>query len=171
VQPSDLVAAGDVDLVVHDLQTQGLKQPRRVAAPLQLLELLVDSADDPDVAADGADGAVAVLEKVVPAETKEALPGVVVRGGEGVDDVGGVVRLLAQFTLGDDGIGISGGSPTGSSTQLRGQGRLLDLRDEALHVGLRRARRRHEELTADRLLVRWEGDGNAAGEHVEPCDG
>ena len=55
VQPGDLVAAEDVDLVVDDLQAQRLEQARGEAPPRELLELVVDAGDDPDVAAPGAD--------------------------------------------------------------------------------------------------------------------
>ena len=53
VQPGDPVAAQDVDLVVHDLQAQRLEQPGGEPLPGQLLQLLVDPGDDPDVAAPG----------------------------------------------------------------------------------------------------------------------
>ena len=52
-QPGDPVAPVDVDLVINDLQAERLKQPGGEPLPGQFFELLIDSRDDPDVAAPG----------------------------------------------------------------------------------------------------------------------
>ena len=61
----DLVAAGDVDFALNNLQAKRLKHAGRDAGPCELLRVAVDALDDPNVAHPRADSrAVAALEKV-----------------------------------------------------------------------------------------------------------
>ena len=61
----DLVAAGDVDFALNNLQAKRLKHAGRDARPRKLLRIAVNALDDPNVAHPRADSrAVAALEKV-----------------------------------------------------------------------------------------------------------
>ena len=90
-------------LVEH---SQRVKKPGGIAAPFEIVEFFIDSGDDPDVAGDGADGDVAVFEKIVPAEAEEGFPGVFFGGGEGIDGVGLVG--FAEGAFGDERLRITG---------------------------------------------------------------
>ena len=115
VKPGNLIAPQDIDRVIHDLDAQRLKEAGGIAAPAEVLQLVVDAADDPDIAADRAEGGVAILEEVDAAESQEAFPGIVVWGGEGIDDKGAVGFWLdfAEDALGDDRVGKTGGAALG----------------------------------------------------------
>ena len=65
----DLVAAQRVNLVVDDLQPERLKEPGGVALPLDLVELVIEPGDDPNVAGPRGDGRAAVGEEIEAAET------------------------------------------------------------------------------------------------------
>ena len=54
VQPRDLVAAEDVDLIVDDLHAQRLKQAGRKALPRDGVQVGVEAVQEPDIAMDGA---------------------------------------------------------------------------------------------------------------------
>ena len=92
VQAGDLVAAQDVDHPVDDPQAQRLIQAGGEALPCEVIELVVDAADDPNVAADGSRWRRPPSGKKVDArEAEVALPGVVVGSGERIDDIGPLV--------------------------------------------------------------------------------
>ena len=85
----DLVAAGDVDDIAHDLESEWLKHARRDAAPLQrsaILDAFAYAIDRPDVAHPGADGgAFSIGEKIESAEAHPRAVRVIVRHSDLVD--------------------------------------------------------------------------------------
>ena len=64
-QDRDLIAPEHVDLPVHDLHPQRLKQAGGEALPGEVIELVIDAGDEPDVAAPGADGGVFAVGKEI----------------------------------------------------------------------------------------------------------
>ena len=68
-QSGDLVAAPDIDDLVHNLQPQGLKQSRGNALPRHFFQCPVDSFHQPHIAVPSANGGrVSVLEKIKTAQ-------------------------------------------------------------------------------------------------------
>ena len=88
MQLGDLVAAGDVDDVVDDLEPERLVQAGGEAFPADLAELVVEPRDDPHVAVPGAESGPAIAEEVEPAKADRRVPGIVGRQADVVDDVG-----------------------------------------------------------------------------------
>ncbi len=64
VEACDLVATMNVDDIVDDFETEGMEESCCVSFPLDVLEVLVDSGDDPDIAAPSADGCATIGEEV-----------------------------------------------------------------------------------------------------------
>ena len=114
----------DVDLAVDDLQAQRLEQAGGEALPLQVVELVVDAGDDPDVAAPGAEGGgVAVGEEVEAGEAQPGVVRVVVGRGDRVHDVGGLVaQTFAGGGGGDDALGGEHFGPVGGAASGEGGG-------------------------------------------------
>ena len=110
VEAGDLVAAGDVDGVVDDLEAERLEESGADAAPFEFLEVAGDSIDQPNIAQPGADGGAVriVLEEVESAETHPGIPGIIafVRDGESV--VGEGILVIAEFPDRDDWLGVLG---------------------------------------------------------------
>src|SRR5437868_4332594 len=65
MQHRDLIAPEHVNKTTDNFQTERLIQPGRKTLPGQLLQFLVNTADPPDIAMDGADGRVAILKEIV----------------------------------------------------------------------------------------------------------
>ena len=100
MQARNLVAARDVNLPVHKLRAERLEEAGGKALPSNLLQLIVEPADEPHVAVKGANRRAAVGEEVVPAEVGLGVPRVRRRLGDVVHDVG--AGIGAKRALGDD---------------------------------------------------------------------
>ena len=100
VKVRDLIAPEHVDLVVHDLDgPNGWKRPVCKAAPIgRFLQLVVDAAHDPDIAAPRADsGAFPVGEKVETAGAHPSVPGILLGQRKGIHFV--EAAFVAEFAL------------------------------------------------------------------------
>ena len=87
-QPGNLVAAGDVDELIHYFDSEGLEQAGGDAFPNELFEVSVDAGDDPHVAVPGANcGTFAVAKEIEAAKAQPGVPGIcrVGRGREFID--------------------------------------------------------------------------------------
>ena len=71
VQDRDLVPSQHMNFILHNFESQGLKQTGRKAFPLQVLQVLVDPLHQPDIAMYGGDSQVPIIQKVVTADEKE----------------------------------------------------------------------------------------------------
>ena len=81
----NLVAAADKDGPVSNLQPKGLEQARCDPLPCQAFRWLVDSTDRPHIAVPSTNGhSLAIWQEVEPAQAKEGIPRVSVRGAESV---------------------------------------------------------------------------------------
>src|SRR6476661_1717708 len=93
VQASNLIASEDVDRVIYDLQAERLEDPGRVTLPLEIIQLGVDPADNPNVAAPGAHRrGFAILEEVHSADPHPGFIRVVEGDGDRVEGVWLVIR-------------------------------------------------------------------------------
>src|SRR5580765_5828379 len=64
VQAIDLVATSDIDRIVDDLQPERLKHPGGKPLPRQLVELVVDAGNNPNVTVKSANRRAAIREEV-----------------------------------------------------------------------------------------------------------
>src|SRR6185437_14207947 len=97
VQANDTLAAERINLVVHDLQAERLKQAGGIALPGELVEFVVDAGDDPNVAAPGAERGPAIREEIEAAEAHPTLVRVVLRDRERIHDIGAVAAAERAF--------------------------------------------------------------------------
>ena len=75
VVPRELVPAGRVNDIVHDLETEGFVHTGGEALPREIFQFVVDARDYPDVAVPGAErGAFAIGKKVQSTESHAAFP-------------------------------------------------------------------------------------------------
>src|SRR5580765_1653080 len=79
MQPTNLIPAGNIDLVVDNFQAERLKQSASNAPPFELLQISLDAADEPDIPVPSANRcAPAILEKIETAGSHRCLPRVLV---------------------------------------------------------------------------------------------
>jgi hypothetical protein len=87
-QPGNLVAAGDVDDLIHYFDSERLEQAGGDAFPNELFEVSIDAGDDPHVAVPSANcGTFAVAKEIEAAKAHPVVPGIcrVGRGREFID--------------------------------------------------------------------------------------
>ena len=84
MQARDLVAPEDVEPAIDDPYAQGLVEARRKALPADVLEVGVESTDEPDFAGHRADRRGAVGEEVQAAQEHERTVRILERHGDGV---------------------------------------------------------------------------------------
>ena len=105
----DAIAAGDIDLTVHDLEAERVIETGSEATPGDLLEFVIDAGGDEDVAMEGADHRAAIRKKIEGRREHLSLPGIGHREFHVVDDVRltGLIRELAGRLdrLGPEGLG------------------------------------------------------------------
>ena len=106
VQSGQLIATGDVNFVVHDLEAERLEEARANAFPGELSFELVDAFDNPNVAHPGADGSA--FSVGVEIKSTRTHPGAVrvdvaIGHGENIDGEG--AGFVATFDFGGDGDG------------------------------------------------------------------
>ena len=106
VKSGELIAAGDVDFVVHDLEAKWLEKPRANAFPGESAFELIDTFDDPDVSHPGADsGAFSIGVEIKSTRAHPGAVGVDVAIGNGEDIDGEGAGFVATFDFGGDGNG------------------------------------------------------------------
>ena len=91
VQSGQLPALQHDDLAVHHLQPQRLIQPRGETPPGELLQLRINSSDDPDVAVSRADSDPPVGQEIVSGAEEQSVVRVLVGHRQRVDDQRSVV--------------------------------------------------------------------------------
>ena len=105
LEPGDLVTAGHINLTLHDLESERLKQTRGEAFPGELLELLIDARDDPHVAVEGANCGPSVGQEVEAPEEGADPIGIRERLGNGVHHVAAIAAAGVELALSRHGLG------------------------------------------------------------------
>ena len=126
-QLPDAIAAGDIDLAVHDLESERVIEPGGKATPGNLLELIVDTRSDKHIAVEGADHRTTVGQEIESRCEHRGLPRIDHGQFDVVDDIG-LTRLLGELT--------------GGLYRLRPE-RLGDLQQHRGGIGIERLRERH----------------------------
>ena len=154
----DLVAARRVDDVVHNLQAERLEAAAGEAFPGELLQLLVDAADNPHVAVPrGERGALAVSEEVHAAETHAAVPRV--RHGRGQHVLH--VSTVRRAARGEDARHHNGFGPVGLAGLCHFVEARCPLQQRGDLARVRRVRAREAELERARTCARRDAQQHA----------
>src|SRR5882672_6905420 len=74
MKPDDPIATRDINYIVYNFHAERLKQPRCISFPLNVLQRVIDSGDDPDIAAPGRNRCAAIREKIKSAESQPRSP-------------------------------------------------------------------------------------------------
>ena len=130
MQADDLISAADVDLAVHHLQPQRLKQTGGDSAPCEFTVRLIETRDHPDIAIPGANrGGMSVRHEVETGRAHQRKPGIGNGerkrvGGEGtvIRSVSSCVCRMSGHRLGPprvSGSSGSGGDEIGGSSEWR----------------------------------------------------
>ncbi len=89
MEAGDLIVSDGVDFSVDDLQPEGLMQPGGKPFPLEVLQIIVDARNDPDIAIPGADGStIAIVKKIESPDTHTRFVLVIERDPKGIDHIG-----------------------------------------------------------------------------------
>ena len=107
----DLVVRHRVDHIVHDSKPQGFVPTSSHSFPGELLQFLINTADDPDIAIPGAHcrpGGIA--EKVKPPDAHFHPVRVLVGHGQSIENVGSLAIVLGQLPGSGHRLGPAGGS-------------------------------------------------------------